>query len=87
MIDSLGVTIVDNRPPPPPTEFEVSLEAFKKDVATAINKNSMEAYVGVPDFILAEFMWKTGTYSRYTAWKVISAFAIAEYRYHSKGLM
>lgn len=56
MIDNLGVTIVDNRPPPPPTEFEVSLEAFKKDVATAINKNSMEAYVGVPDFILAEFM-------------------------------
>ena len=56
MIDNLGVTIVDNRPPPPPTEFEVDLERFKKDIAIAINKNSMERYIGVPDFILADFL-------------------------------
>ena len=56
MIDNLGVTVVDNRPPPPPTQFEIDLARFKEDIRVAINTNGMESYLGAPDFIIAEFL-------------------------------
>ena len=56
MLEDLGVTIVDNRPPPPPTEFELDLEKLKEDIRASVNRHSIERFIGAPDFIIAEFL-------------------------------
>ena len=56
MLDNLGITVVDNRPPPPPTEFEIDLEKLKEDIRKSINTHSLERYIGAPDYVLAEFL-------------------------------
>ena len=53
MLDHLGCTIIDNRPK---SEFDTQLESYVKDLAVATNKNSMERFVGLPDFIIGQYL-------------------------------
>ena len=37
-------------------DHEKKYQSFKKDLEQAINKNSMENYCNMPDFIIAEYL-------------------------------
>ena len=38
------------------TEFKADMAVLKEDIRNSINSHSIERYVGLPDFIIAEFM-------------------------------
>ena len=37
-------------------EFKADMASLQEDIRKSINSNSIERYVGLPDFIIAEFM-------------------------------